>query len=86
MSEFFIFVSTIALVGFGLLASIWAFDTVGYHLYLFRKRVLGRLVCWIRGHHNWEWRQYGGLGGSYCVRKCSCCDESDDDSFTPDKD
>ena len=74
------------LVGFGLLASILAFDTVGYHLQRFCKRVLGRLVCWIRGHHNWKWRQYGGLGGSYCVRKCSCCDESDDDSFSPDKD
>lgn len=72
-----ILVAMVAIVIYGISES----DIGGYYLY--RLRVwLGGIVCRIRGHHNWEWRSYGGLGGSYCVKKCSCCDASDEDSFT----
>lgn len=44
---------------------------------------IGKLICRIRGHHTWKTHCYGGLGGSYCVTKCSCCEVEKPHSFTP---
>ena len=42
-----------------------------------------KMICKIRGHHNWQQYCYGGLGGSYFVTKCSCCGIEKEDSFEP---
>ena len=44
---------------------------------------IGKLICRIRGYHNWKTYCYGGLGGSYYVTKCSCCEVEKPNSFTP---
>lgn len=57
----------------------------GFPLSHFILKRICRCICRIRGHHNWEWRSYGGLGGTYSVKRCSCCDARDDGSFTPEE-
>ena len=42
-----------------------------------------KMICKIRGHHNWVRCCYGGLSGSYFVTKCSCCGIEKEDSFEP---
>ena len=55
---------------------------MGWHFVKFMLWI-GKQICRIRGHHNWERRCYGGLGGSYYVTKCATCDARQDDSFEP---
>lgn len=40
-------------------------------------------LCKRRGKHLWVQRCYGGLGGSYHVTVCKCCDLEKPKSFIP---